>query len=83
MSSLSCSFCNRQAYADAVLPKLGSIQVYVCKSHFIREECSFREGGAELIMAEPPTFNTEADELLQDFESFLREDGADGSNANV
>ena len=34
-------------------------------------------------MAEAPTFNTEADELLQDFESFLREDGADGSNANV
>ena len=79
----SCSLCSRQAYADAVLPNLGSIQVYVCKSHFISEECSFREGGAELIMAEPPTFNTEADELLQDFESFLREEIEDDSNANL
>ena len=73
----SCPLGRRQADADAVLPNLGSIQVYVCKSHFISEECSFREGGAELIMAEAPTFNTEADELLQDFESFLREEGAD------
>jgi len=66
---MNCAFCTRRAFADAEMPNLGSVWVYVCKSHFISEEATFREGRAELIMSDAP-FNIEADETL---ECFLQE----------
>ena len=67
---MNCSFCDRKAFADAEIPSLGSTWLYVCKSHFITEGCSFREGKAELLISEAPYFN---DDVSQDYETFIKE----------
>ena len=67
---MNCTLCDRKAFADAEVKGFGSTWLYVCKSHFISEGCTFKEGRAEVLMTEPVY---EADELLQDYESFIRE----------
>ena len=66
----TCTFCSRRAFADAEMPNVGGQWLYVCKSHFITEDATFREGRATLI-ANAPVFEDE--DLNQSLEGFMQE----------
>ena len=66
----TCTFCSRRAFADAEMPNLGGQWLYVCKSHFMTEDGSFREGRATLL-ANAPVFAD--DDINQSLEGFMKE----------
>ena len=65
-----CTFCNRRAFADAELSSAGHQWLYVCKSHFLSEGATFREGRATLV-TNAPAFEDE--DLNQSLEGFMKE----------
>ena len=68
-----CRFCDRKASFDAFIPGNNGEWAFVCNSHFKSMGCSFKHGNAETLSCDPPSFNTEADELLEDNSLFNQE----------
>ena len=70
---MRCQFCNRRASYEAFIPNSKGQWAPVCKSHFMIKGCSFKEGMAEAIICNPPSFNLDCDDILEGMAAFNQE----------
>ena len=70
---MRCHFCSRRASYEAFIPNSKGQRALDCKSHFMIKGCSFKDGQAETLVSDPPSFNADKDDLLEGVVAFIQE----------